>query len=198
MRQNKPALIDPRNTIQAATDRQLGINTPVDILDEIAALKRQVASQSQDIARLLRQTANAFDDDGIQVIGANVVLAQFTNLVAIEESPNPSLAIGSAAGSGGSPSVSFPRGGSDVAGQIRVVCGTSSLTTGTLVTLAFNRTKATSNYIVLITANSAAARAANLRVSTLSTTGFPILADTAPSSGAQIDINYLVVETPAS
>lgn len=198
MRQNRPALIDPRNTIQAATDRQLGIGTPVALEDRIAELERQIAAQNQTIARLLRQASGAFDDDGIQVIGANVVLARFTNLVAIEESPNPGLTIGSAAGSGGSPSVSFPRGGSDVAGQIRVICGTSSLTTGTLVTLAFNRTKATSNYIVLITANSAAARAANLRVSTLSTTGFPILADTAPSSGAQIDINYLVVETPAS
>lgn len=56
MRQNRPALVDPRNTIQAATDRQLGIGTPVALEDRIAELERQIAAQNQTIARLLRQT----------------------------------------------------------------------------------------------------------------------------------------------
>lgn len=55
-RQNRPAMVDPRNTIQAATDRQLGISTPVALEDRIAELERQIAAQNQTIARLLRQT----------------------------------------------------------------------------------------------------------------------------------------------
>lgn len=92
--------------------------------------------------------------------------------------------------------MSFPRGGSDTAGQIRVVCGTSGLGTGTLVTFTFNKAKADTNYIVLFAEMSSAARAVNLSISTLGTSSFPILANTAPTSGNQIDIGYLVIEVP--
>jgi hypothetical protein len=52
MRQNTPALIDPRNTVQSSTDRQLGVVSPVSIEDEIAELKRHLTAQNAEIARL--------------------------------------------------------------------------------------------------------------------------------------------------
>jgi hypothetical protein len=109
----------------------------------------------------------------------------------------PALTIGSAAGTGGSAAVSIPRGGSDTAGQIRVVCGTSSVGTGTLVTLTFDTEKADTNYLVLLSPSSSAAAACHFNASTKATTGFPIVIANTPANGAQIDIDYLIVEVPA-
>ena len=196
-RQNPPRLIDPKNAVLAATDRSIGVPQPHDLAQRLAELESLIGNLNGELNALKRAT-HTTNLDGAQIIGADVLIKPRAQLVAVEENPNPGLTIGSAAGTGGSAAVSFPRGGSDTAGQIRVVCGTSGLGTGTLVTFAFNVTKPDSNFIVLISPMSKAARSANLSVSTLSTTGFPILANTAPSSGAQIDIGYLVIEVPAS
>ena len=196
-RQNPPRLIDPKDVVLTATDRNVGVPQMPDFALKLAALESLIGNLNGELNALKRAT-HTTNLDGAQIIGADVLIKPRAQLVAVEENPNPGLTIGSAAGTGGSAAVSFPRGGSDTAGQIRVVCGTSGLGTGTLVTFAFNATKPDSNFIVLISPMSKAARSANLSVSTLSTTGFPILANTAPSSGAQIDIGYLVIEVPAS
>jgi hypothetical protein len=195
MRRNPPRLIDPKNDAMRHTDHQLGIELPMEHGDRLSEMERQIADLNWQVQNLRSRIATP-SFEGVQMIGADVVIAQFARVIAIEESPNPGLTIGSAAGTGGSAAVSFPRGGSDTAGQIRVVCGTSGLGTGTLVTLTFNRAKPTTNYIVLISELSSAARAVNLSVSTLGTSSFPILANTAPTSGNQIDIGYLVIEVP--
>lgn len=194
-RQLKERLIDPRDAGIQAVNRKLGAHASHDLAIRIAALEKQVSSLTAQLARGLPVTLPQ-EEPGVQMIGADVVLAQFASLIAVEENPNPGLTIGSAAGTGGSAAVSFPRGGSDTAGQIRVVCGTSGLGTGTLVTFTFNKAKADTNYLVLISELSSAARAVNLSVSTLGTSSFPILANTAPTSGNQIDIGYLVIEVP--
>jgi hypothetical protein len=46
MRQNTPALIDPRNTVQSSTDRQLGVVSPVSIEDEIAEYSHPIYFQN--------------------------------------------------------------------------------------------------------------------------------------------------------
>jgi hypothetical protein len=195
MRRNAPRLNDPGRDVQDFTEVRLGIELPMEHPDRLSELERQVADQFRQIQQL-RSLIQPSDLTDVQMIGADVVIGQFAQLIAVEENPNPGLTIGSAAGTGGSAAVSFPRGGSDTAGQIRVVCGTSGLGTGTLVTFTFNKAKADTNYIVLFAEMSSAARAVNLSISTLGTSSFPILANTAPTSGNQIDIGYLVIEVP--
>lgn len=134
---------------------------------------------------------------GATTASGGLVIPAGSKLVVEEANTNPTLTIGSAAGTGGSAAVSWARGGSDVGGQIRIVCGASGVGTGTLVTVTFSVEKADANFLVLFGYSSAAAALAQVSVSSKATTGFTLLANVAPSTGAQIDVDVLIAESPA-
>lgn len=115
-----------------------------------------------------------------------------------EASVNPTLTIGAAAGTGGSAAVSWVRGGSDSGGAVRVRCGASGTSTGTIVSVTFNTPKADSNYMVLFGEYSVAAEAARISITNKTTSGFEIRANAAPAADSQIDVDLLVVEVPAT
>lgn len=110
-----------------------------------------------------------------------------------ELSSKPTPTLGAAGGTGGSAGVSIIRGGSDSAGVLRVTAGTSSLTTGVLVSLAFATARASNEYGVFVIGQSNSA-GIDLYCANIQTTGFDIRCNTAPSSGATIDIAYFVVD----
>jgi hypothetical protein len=68
----------------------------------------------------------------------------------------PSVAVGAAAGTGGSVGATITEG-NDRWGVVQVVTGNSGLTTGTLATITFGAVRSNANYVVVLTPSGTAA-----------------------------------------
>lgn len=105
----------------------------------------------------------------------------------------PAVSLGSAAGSGGTPSASIIRGGSDTAGTIRIATGTGGVGTGVICTVTFQQARSSTEYAVLVTGQSTAS-GIGLYVGGISTGGFDIRCANAPGINATVDIAFLVID----
>jgi hypothetical protein len=143
------------------------------------------------------------DVDGAATFNGSVTLGNATGDIAtikghlvLDSDSLPSVAIPAsspAAGTGGSVGASINRG-NDLAGEIQVITGSSGTTTGTLVDVSFAAAKPDSDYLVFLTPNSINASDLNLSITSRSSTGFSIRANTAPGTGETLNIQYLVIE----
>lgn len=175
MRRNPPALVDPVDVVRSAADRQLGIEPRQSLEHRIAALERLVAG----LARGELTPAVA--------VSAASVLADL-------ESASPTgpatIAAQAAAGSTATATVN----GNDETGLITIVPGGAGIGTGTLAIISFAITHRSTNFSILLQANSAAARTAGSAVgpTSRSVTGWQLRADTALSSGSTYQFFYFV------
>ena len=105
--------------------------------------------------------------------------------------------LGAAAGTGGSVGASRIRG-SDTAGEVQIITGSSGVSAGTLVTVDFADARPDTDYIVVFQPTSINASDLNLSLGSRTTDGFAIRANTAPSTGETLNIAFLVIETNAA
>lgn len=106
---------------------------------------------------------------------------------------NPTIAVESAAGTGGSVGavVNF---GNDIAGRVTITSGSGSVGTGSLCQITFASARPDIDYSVQLTAATSQAAVLRYYVTDRQTTSFDIGVATAPGTGETLSFAYLVIE----
>jgi hypothetical protein len=172
MRRHPPQLVNPRDTVSAATDRQLGITPARTTEQRIEALERLIARHDGELARALRGAVSTPP--------------------AVQPGPSgpPTIAAQAAAGSTATATIT----GNDEEGIIVLTPGGTGITTGTQAIITFKLPRASANYTVHLQPFSAAARTAGATVgpASRSASSWQITTGTALSSGSVYQYLYRV------
>lgn len=172
MRRHPPSLVNPRDVVSAATDRQLGITEPQTLEQRLDALERLLARHDGDIARALRAAVPAGP--------------------AVPPGPTgpPTIAAQAAAGTTATVTIT----GNDEEGIIVLVPGGTGITTGVQAIVTFGLPRPSANYTVHLQPFSSAARTAGATVgpTSRSASGWSLTTGTALSSGSTYQYLYRV------
>lgn len=120
----------------------------------------------------------------------------FKGHLGVRQDTKPTIAVGAAAGTGGSVGATVATGSTDTAGQIIVVTGAAALTTGTLATITFNKAYTRAPIVVFSPANGTAATYMTTKQMQVgSTTGnWTLGINVAPGAGETTYWDYIVIE----
>jgi hypothetical protein len=112
------------------------------------------------------------------------------------KSTAPSIAVGTALGTGGSVDATFDAPSTDQAGTINLTAGTTSLTTGVAATITFASARPNANYSVILSPADpdTGANLVKFYRGTRTTTTWEVKFQTAPSSGVVYVLDYWIVE----